>query len=101
MSTHVVIATFNFNSVENKNEFLDILRGENGLVKTRACTGCIQIECTESNTHDRQVVILQKWNKQEDHEAYLEMRKESGMFDVLEKLLSEPLNVQRFTLLNF
>ena len=97
MSIHVVIATFNFNSVENKNNFLEILNSENGLVKTRECNGCIKIECCESNSNNKQVVIFQKWNKQEDHEAYLNMRKESGMFDLLESMLEEPLKVDRFT----
>jgi quinol monooxygenase YgiN len=98
MSVHVVIATFNFKSVETKAKFLEVLHSDNGLVKTRACEGCRSIDCCESNTNELQVVIFQKWDKQENHEAYLQMRKESGLFDVLETLLAEPLDVKRFTL---
>jgi len=53
------------------------------------------IECYESSLNDKQVVIWQKWDKQEDHEAYLAMRRESGMFDLLETLLESPLDVNR------
>ena len=95
MSVHTVCATFNFNSLESKTKFLDILKSPEGLAKTRQCNGCQSIECYESSLNDKQVVIWQKWNKQEDHEAYLAMRKESGMFDLLDTLLESPLDVNR------
>lgn len=95
MSVHTVCATFNFNSIESKQKFLDILKSTDGLSKTRQCKGCQSIECYESSLNDKQVVIWQKWDKQEDHEAYLAMRRESGMFDLLETLLESPLDVNR------
>ena len=98
MSVHVVIATFKFKTVEDKDTFLEILNSDNGLSKTRDCNGCIQIDCCSSNHNDKQIVIFQKWQKQADHEAYLQMRKESGMFDILEGMLSGPLEIDRYTL---
>ena len=95
MSVHTVCATFNFKSLENKEKFLEILKSPEGLAKTRQCNGCQSIECYESSLNDKQVIIWQKWNKQEDHEAYLTMRKESGLFDLLDTLLETPLDVNR------
>ena len=94
LDTHTVCATFTFNSAESKSKFLDILNGNDGLVKTREFSGCQMIECYESVSNDNQVVIWQKWNKQSDHAAYLKMRQDSGMFDVLNTLLESPLDVQ-------
>ena len=97
MSVHTVCATFNFNSPESKSKFLEILKSPDGLSKTRQCNGCQSIECYESTLNDKQIIIWQKWNKQEDHEAYLEIRKESGMFELLNTLLETPLDVNRLS----
>ncbi len=100
MSIHTVIATFNFKEEGGKNTFLDILKGEDGLVKTRKSEGCVSIDLCESLTSSKRLVIFQKWKKQSNHEAYLQMRKETGLFDLLSTLLSEPLDVQRFDLID-
>jgi len=95
--THTVIATCNFKSLKDKNTFLEILHGDDGLVKTRNWSGCILIECYITNDNDKQVVLWEKWDKQSDHESYMAMRKESGLFDLLETLLESPLEVSRLT----
>ena len=55
------------------------------------------IECYISNSNDKHVILWEKWDAQSDHEAYLEMRKNAGLFDLLGDLLEEPLDIVRMT----
>jgi len=88
-----VTAKFTFKDQELKHKFLDILKGEDGLVVTRAWPGCQSIECFESQENNLEFSIRQKWDKESDHDSYMTMRKETGLFDSVMEMLSSPLEV--------
>jgi len=89
---HTVCAKFTFQSGK-KQEFLDILNGPNGLSLTRKWEGCISIDFYQSTDDENTLVAWQKWESQENHASYLQMRKDSGLFDKLTELLSDPLQI--------
>ena len=97
MGVHIVIATFKFKSLEGKKKVLELLKSSDGLKKTRTFKGFISIDVNESNTHENKLVFFQKWEKQEDHEKYLEYRKSTGLFNEIMELLSVPFTVERYT----
>ncbi len=84
---------FTFSNAENKQKFIDILNGENGLQVTRAWSGCQSIECYTSQENELVFTIRQKWDKASDHESYLNMRKSTGLFDSVMEMLSSPLEI--------
>ena len=95
---HVVIATFEFKTVQDKNEFLELLKSDNGLSMTRSCNGCRLIECFEDQSNELRMIVFQKWDREEDHKAYYDKRVASGMVENLkEKLEGEEIRVSRFT----
>jgi len=94
---HTVSATFTFLNSEKKETFLNILNSMDGLSVTRLWPGCISIECYTVQDNENQVVLWEKWNQRSDHEAYMAMRKESGMFDLLDTLLAKPFEVLRLS----
>lgn len=75
-----------------KAEFVELLKGEEGLVLTRKFPGFISLECYDDLNDTEILCMWQKWNDRSDHEAYLQMRKETGLLDVLKASLSEPLS---------
>tara|TARA_Y100000748_G_C15305210_1_gene413913 strand:- start:281 stop:616 length:336 start_codon:yes stop_codon:yes gene_type:complete len=97
---HVVLATFNFKTIEDKNGFLGMLNGPDGLIMTRASPGCRLIECLSDNSDENKLVIRQEWDNQEDHEAYFQKRVESGMIENLKEILNGEIQVMRFSKLN-
>ena len=74
-----------------KEGFVEMLKGPDGLAKTRECKGCIRIECYDVSDDPNTLVIWQKWKTKEDHQAYLTMRQESGLMEILGNDLAEPL----------
>lgn len=88
-----VNAKFTFKDTEKKQKFIDILKGEDGLVVTRAWSGCQSIECYESQENNLEFSIKQKWDKESDHTSYMAMRKETGLFASVMEMLSTPLEV--------
>ena len=90
--SHTVCATFKFNDGQ-KQSFLDILNGPDGLQVTRAWEGCISIDVFESSDNPNVLVIWQKWQSRSNQESYLEMRKSTGLFNEVMGLLSEPFEV--------
>ena len=76
---------------EKKAEFVETLSGPDGLQKTREFPGCLQIECYDDAADPNTLVIWQKWKSKSDHEAYLQMREESGMLKTISENLAEPL----------
>ena len=88
-----VTARFTFKSQELKQKFLDILDGDQGLKITREWPGCQFIECYESEENPLELCIRQKWDKQSDHESYMNMRKETGLFNSVMEMLSTPLEI--------
>lgn len=94
---HIVLATFTFTSIDNKDAFLHMGRGPDGLAKTRACNGCRLIEVLESNSDPYTLTIRQEWNSQADHEAYYDMRVQTGMIDQLAQMMEGDIKVERFS----
>jgi len=94
---HTISATFTFLTSEKRDTFLNILNSPDGLAVTRVWPGCVSIECYTVQDNENQVVLWEKWNKQADHEKYMSMRKETGMFDLLENLLAKPFEVVRLS----
>tara|TARA_Y100000389_G_scaffold148109_1_gene147148 strand:- start:20191 stop:20595 length:405 start_codon:yes stop_codon:yes gene_type:complete len=85
-----VIAKFKF-LPGKKTEFIDILKGPDGLEVTRKFEGCNSIECHHDIDDENTLILLQKWSCRSCHEAYLKMREETGLLDVLKPQLAEPL----------
>ena len=94
---HKVLTSFVFKSVADKEWFLDLLRGDNGLVITRTAKGYVDLELCVSNLNDRQVIAWSTWESQADHEAYMQHRKDSGLFDEVVGRLEGELEVNRLT----
>jgi len=94
--SHVVFATFNFKSEEFRREFENMLASEDGLKKTRSFKGCRLIECLRDNSKNT-IVIRQEWDSQEDHEAYFQTRKDSGMLDKVSEMIDGELEISRFS----
>lgn len=91
--TCFISAKFPFKDEESKNKFIDILNGPKGLEVTRNSQGCLWINCFESTDNPCEFIIQQKWEREEDHTAYLEMRKKTGLFDTVSEMLESPLEI--------
>ena len=96
-SHHKVMATFNFKSVDDKKWFLNLLDGDDGLSVTRKAEGNVDIQLCTSNLDECQVLVWQTWETQANHEAYLQMRKDSGLFDEVTSRLNGELQINRLT----
>jgi len=90
--SHTVCATFKFKDGQKQN-FLDILSGPDGLQVTRGWEGCVSTNVFESSEDTNLLVVWGKWNSQANHDSYLEMRKSTGLFDQVMDMLSEPFEV--------
>ena len=88
-----VTATFTFKTLEGKQEFLDILNGPDGLSVTRAWPGNEFITCYTSTDNPLTFVIQQKWTTEQAHAEYMQMRKDTGLFDHVTALLEKPLDI--------
>jgi len=88
-----VNAKFVFKNSELLNKFVSILNGDDGLKVTRAWSGCELIECYQSQENNLELNIRQQWKSASDHESYLEMRKQTGLFASVMDMLSEPFEV--------
>ena len=87
-----VFVEFKFVSLEKKQEFIDLLQGENGLKVTRNFEGCININCYDNLDNEDSLILIQQWEERKNHEDYLKMRKETGLLDKLNnEFLKEPL----------
>ena len=85
-----VDATFEFKTDEFKKEFLKILDSKDGFEVTRKWSGCISVESFESEENPLEFTIRQKWEKSSDHDSYLQMRKDTGLFDKVTQMLVTP-----------
>ena len=54
---------------------------------TQGSEGYIDIEVLVDQDHPDVLVLAQKWKTKENHQAYVQMRKDSGMFDKLTEML--------------
>lgn len=96
-----VNAKFTFKDHENKQKFLKLLASDDGLAVTRKFPGCESVECFESCENDLVFNIKQKWRNGVDHANYMKMRKESGLFDSVMEMVSEPFEVTHLNRLDY
>ena len=82
----IAIATFRCQE-DKKQDWLDCLAGEDGLVKTRAFEGCQLIE-TLISPDSSTVMLYEKWDTVEHHQAYVGWRLANGLGEMLEEMLS-------------
>ncbi len=76
---YTTTASFTFQNNQAKEDFLQILRGRNGLSITRGWEGCLDVKLYTNNDNENQVFIVGNWEEKKNHESYLEMRKETGL----------------------
>ena len=60
---------------------------DTGLSVTQSAEGYIDIEVLVDQDNPDVLVLSQKWKTKENHQAYVQMRKDSGMFDKLTEML--------------
>ena len=89
---HTVCATFKFKE-GMKQKFLEILNSPDGLTVTRYWEGCVSINVLQGSDDQNNLVIWQKWQTRENQESYLEMRKQTGLFNEVMDMLAEPFEV--------
>ena len=86
----IAIATFRCKE-DKKQAWLDWLAGDDGLVKTRAYDGCQLIE-TLSSPETSTVMLYEKWDSVEQHQAYVGWRLANGLGEMLEEMLESQLS---------
>ena len=96
-----ISAKFKFKTKEFMEEFINILKGDNGLKVTRNWPGCVSIECFESTDENNEFIIRQEWKKKSDHDKYMNMRKESGLFTQVTAMLETPLEITHLKTTNY
>ena len=101
MSHHTVSASFSFKNVNSKREFINFCNGDNGLDITRNKKGCILIECYEKQDDPNTIIIWQKWESKEDHEAYVKFRHDDGSFEFLGELIRSPPEISALAHVDF
>ena len=87
----IAMAVFRCKSDQEQSELLAWLGGDDGLVKTRAYGGCHGVETLSGP--DSVVVLYEKWESGEHHQAYVGWRMENGLVDLLEPWLAAPLEI--------
>lgn len=87
---HTVALTFTFISTKEKQTFLEILDSPDGLVITRAWPGCVSVKYFTIKNNDCQVFLWEEWKHPSNYESYMNMRKETGLFNLLENMLKKP-----------
>ena len=87
----IAIAVFRCKSDQEQGELLAWLGGDDGLVKTRVYDGCHGIETLSGQ--DSVVVLYERWESVEHHQAYVGWRMENGLFELLKPWLAAPLEI--------
>ena len=86
-SCQKVAAKFTFKEGKLK-DFMEMMKDpSNGLSLTKASEGYIDIEVLVDQDSPDVLILAQKWKTKENHQAYVQMRKEAGFFDKLADLL--------------
>ncbi len=88
-----ICAVFTLKDQSSKDRFVEFCNGENGLSVTRAAKGCQSLQMFESRENSNKLIIWQKWDCQEDQEAYIKHRHEDGTFDFLGELVACPPDI--------
>ena len=87
----IAMAVFRCKSDQEQGELLAWLGGDDGLVKTRVYDGCHGIETLSGQ--DSVVVLYERWESVEHHQAYVGWRMENGLVELLEPWLAAPLEI--------
>lgn len=92
MSVNVVL------EVQAKPESIEKLKStlENILPDTRAFDGCISVQVTSNQDEPLNLVLLEVWESRQKNEKYLAWRTETGAFEVLGAMLSQPPSIRYF-----
>ena len=88
-----VCAVFTLKDQECKKRFIEFANGENGLSVTRAAKGCQSLNMFESRDDEMKLIIWQKWDSKEDHEAYIKHRHEDGTFEMIGEIVACPPDI--------
>ena len=60
---------------------------ETGINLTKKSDGFINIDLLQDSEDPNILILVQKWKTKEDHMAYVQKRKDMGMFDQLTEML--------------
>ena len=80
-----VFLNLNFKSPEKKEAFCEMLKAQNCFAVTRSFPGCIDIKYYNCICDESSAFLVQQWESRTHHEKYVEMRKETGFYDMLMK----------------
>ena len=75
-------------TTENRDKLLAVLADI--LPDTRSYKGCQSIVVTSNQDDPLNIILLEKWDKRADHNAYSAWRRERGDMDQLGALLAAP-----------
>lgn len=64
------------------------------LVETRAYDGCVSVETFVDADYPDTIMLIEDWETRGQNENYMAWRVETGMLDMLEPILSAPLEVR-------
>ena len=67
--------------------------------ETRSHQGCQGIQLYQSKESPTKFTIHAKWNSEEEQKKYMAWRMETGSFDKLEPMLSEPFSMQFYEII--
>ena len=82
-------------SVEEIKKFL-----KENLPDTRSFEGCQGVQLYGSIESPSKLVLHEKWSTEEAHKKYIAWRKETGAQDKLGSMLSEPLSMQFYNIVD-
>jgi quinol monooxygenase YgiN len=80
----------------NRKELLEVLASEDGLTKTRAFEGCLEIVTLLDEDPDV-LWLYERWGSIDHHKAYVAWRMKTGLGDVLAPIMTGPFEVQYLT----
>ena len=82
-----VVARFHFKDGK-LDEFNNMLKNpETGISLTKKSEGFIDIDLLQDTEDSNILILVQKWRTKENHMAYVQKRKDMGMFDQLTEML--------------
>ena len=61
-----------------------------GIAKTRAFPGYKDIKFYQDKEDKNKLILWQRWENEKAQAAYLKMRTETGLFDILGPLMAQP-----------
>ena len=89
-------------NISAKNESLEELKKyfNEILPDTRSFEGCQGVQLYENKEDPTKLTIHAKWTSEETQKKYIAWRMETGEFDKLSSMLSEPLSMQLYDIVN-